>query len=408
VAPLNRFIFLLKYSNVLAKGNLNIMARQTILLLGLSVGLAGGLGAFAEGGPKVIEHVDVYSEPGRFGGWPANHGIWSWGDEILVGFGRGYYKNLGPTRHHIDRDKPEEHVLARSLDGGRTWTLEHPNEKNMLIPEGAGKGLHGTELPDHPPIPAVPCPGGIDFTHPDFAMTVRMNDKDSGTSRFYVSYDRGHTWSDPYLLPKWDQPGVMARTDYLVNGKHECMLFLTAAKSDNAEGRVICVETKDGGKTWEFLSYIGPEPEGFKIMPSTVRLSETELLTALRCREETWRGIETYRSEDNGKSWTYVDRTVPDLGEGNPPDMIKLRDGRVALIYGYRADPFGIRAKLSSDGGRTWSEEFHLRDDGGGRDIGYCRSVQRSDGNIVTTYYFCDDADGDRYIAGTIWDPGTK
>ena len=67
-------------------------------------------------------HVKVYYEAGRYGGWPANHGIWSWGDEILVGFSRGYYKDLGPTRHAIDREKPEEFWLARSLDGGETWT----------------------------------------------------------------------------------------------------------------------------------------------------------------------------------------------------------------------------------------------------------------------------------------------
>ena len=69
-----------------------------------------------------IENVDVYRVPGRFGGWPANHGIWSWGDEILVGFGAGYYKDLGPERHNIDHDKAGGvNLLARSLDGGRTY-----------------------------------------------------------------------------------------------------------------------------------------------------------------------------------------------------------------------------------------------------------------------------------------------
>ena len=58
------------------------------------------------------KHVKVYAEAGRFGGWPANHGLWSWGDEILVGFSAGYYKDLG-ERHHIDHDKPEEHLLAQ-------------------------------------------------------------------------------------------------------------------------------------------------------------------------------------------------------------------------------------------------------------------------------------------------------
>ena len=104
------------------------------------------------GGPKVVEHVTVCREPGRFGGWPANHGIWSWDNEILVGFSWGYYKDLG-DRHHIDREKPEEHLLARSLDGGQTWTVENPAEKGMLIPEGEAR--HGTELPNLPPNAAT-------------------------------------------------------------------------------------------------------------------------------------------------------------------------------------------------------------------------------------------------------------
>ena len=92
------------------------------------------------------EHVTVYKVPGRFGGWPANHGIWSWGNEILVGFGAGYAKDNGPERHAIDHDKPEEHLLARSLDGGQTWTIENPAERGMLIP--FGKALHGVAPPE--------------------------------------------------------------------------------------------------------------------------------------------------------------------------------------------------------------------------------------------------------------------
>jgi hypothetical protein len=69
----------------------------------------------------VLQHVMVYHEPGRFGGWPANHGIWSWGNEILVGFSAGIYKDLGPERHAIDREKPEEHLLARSRDEIRAY-----------------------------------------------------------------------------------------------------------------------------------------------------------------------------------------------------------------------------------------------------------------------------------------------
>src|SRR5580693_3029078 len=73
--------------------------------------------------PHVVARVPVYAVAGRFGGWPANHGIWAWGDEIVVGSSAGYYKDLGPGIHAIDRHKPEYHLLARSLDGGHSWSI---------------------------------------------------------------------------------------------------------------------------------------------------------------------------------------------------------------------------------------------------------------------------------------------
>ena len=352
---------------------------------------------------RSIRHVKVYAEPGRFGGWPANHGLWSWGDEILVGFSAGYHKDLGPERHNIDRERPEEHLLARSRDGGESWTIENPSAKGALIP--VGKALHGLTPPGLREKPWQDCPGGIEFTNPDFALTVRMTDVNAGPSRFYYSTNRGHEWQGPFRLPLFGQDGIAARTDYVVNGAHDCLLFLTAPKENGREGRPLCVRTTDGGKSWQFRSWIGPEPGGYAIMPSTVRLGEEELLSAIRCHDESRNWIETYRSLDDGRSWKLDLTPAPDLGEGNPPSLIQLKDGRLCLTYGHRAAPFGIRVRLSGDRGRTWAREIILRDNGGGRDVGYPRSAQRSDGKVVTVYYFHDQPASERYIAATIWDP---
>jgi len=356
-----------------------------------------------------MSHHMVYYEQGRFGGWPANHGMWSWGDEILVGFSRGFYKDLGPNIHHIDREKPEEHLLARSLDGGETWSIEEPSRKGQLIPKGAGDGLHGRELPGVLVPEAGEVQEPIDFTHPDFAMTLRMTSVHAGESRMHYSYDRGKNWRGPFLLPSFDTRGTAARTNYIVDGPSDCLLFLTAAKSNGKEGRPFCAFTEDGGRSWEFLSWIGEEPEGFSIMPSAVRLSDRALLAAVRRREKERRWIGAFLSEDNGKTWRPLEDPVEDAGEGNPPCLLSLQDGRVCLTYGVRAEPFRICAKISRDGGQTWGPELVLRDDGGCRDIGYVRSAQRRDGTIVTAYYFQDEATGpERYIAATLWHPDSR
>jgi hypothetical protein len=353
--------------------------------------------------PRVVRHVVVYKEDGRFAGWPANHGIWSWGDEILVGFSRGTYKDRGPY-HHIDHDRPEEFLLARSRDGGASWAVERPNPPGALA--GTPGMRHGRMPADLPQENPVPLDEPIDFARPDFAMTIRMENSNNGVSRYYDSHDRGRSWRGPFALPLLGQPGVMGRTDYLINGPADCLLFLTASKADGREGRPFCARTTDGGRTWRFVSYIGPEPSGYAIMPSTVRISPTGLVTTIRWKDAARSGIDAYASHDDGRSWEWLSTPEPDTGEGNPPSLVRLPDGRLCLIYGVRARPYGIRARLSGDGGRSWSPAIVLRDDGGSTDVGYVRSVVRPDGHVVAVYYYTDRTGPTRHIAATIFDPG--
>lgn len=350
----------------------------------------------AESRADGAKHVAVFQESGKFGGWPANHGMWSWGDEMAVGFEVGYFRET-ERGHAIDYTKPAEHVLARSTDGGETWRIERPDTLQPPPGEkvaGVPTGDRGRPLSD--------APGGADFTNPNFILTARMTNIHAGESRFYYSNDRGKTWSGPFRLPNFDQPGTAARTDYIVHGKHDMTMFLTAAKSNGREGRVIAVRTKDGGKTWNFQAFVTPEPEGndYAIMPSSVQLDAKTIVTAVRYRK--W--IDLFRSDDAGMTWRHVCRPAPDTG-GNPPSMIRLKDGRLSMTYGYRLKPFGIRARFSKDKGDTWSDEVVLRDDGGSWDLGYPRTVQRRDGKLVSVYYYNTEANKERFIGGTIWSP---
>ncbi|MHC4617332.1 MAG: exo-alpha-sialidase [Planctomycetota bacterium] len=348
-----------------------------------------------------VRHVLVYGKPGRFAGWPANDGLWNWGDEILVGFHEGAYEKvkLLSNAHCLNRSQPRRDLLARSLDGGETWKIEDPD--NYCGDAGKTRA----------------CPGNINFGHPDLAMHCRGD-------KFRISYDRGRTWGGPYKLPDTGTK-LSARTDYIVNGPKECLFFLSAEEprvQAEFKDRAFCARTIDGGRRIDFLSWITDKPISVRsVMPSTIRCPEGVLVSAVRRRldvhleddvdfSKDW--IDVYQSEDGGRTWQFLSKVADtesdDANEeernGNPASLIRLKDGRLCVTYGYRESPYGIRAKFSSDNGRTWGQEIHLRDDGRTWDLGYTRTFQRTDGRLVTVYYYATAEKPEQHIVATIWD----
>lgn len=338
-----------------------------------------------------IKNLIIYQEPGRFGGWPANHGIWQWGDEILVGFERAFYQ-ANDKDHSIVREKSPEPGLARSMDGGETWMLEQPDALARR------------------PEEAVAIPEEINFGDPNIAL------KCSG-STIFISYQRGSNWQGPYRLPDFGMK-LTSRTDYLIQGPRECLFFISAFEPRVEAGlqdRAFCLRTIDGGRNFDILSWLTGEPVAIRsVMPSTVQCSKNHLISVMRRRHDTkvnektktkcW--IDAYSSFDGGCSWDFTSR-VADTGDwnGNPPSQVRLADGSLCVAYGYRTAPYGIRAKLSRDEGSTWGDEIILRSDGRTWDLGYPRMVQRSDGKLVTIYYYTTGENPEQHIAATIWDP---
>ncbi|MBB5035335.1 sialidase family protein [Prosthecobacter vanneervenii] len=335
------------------------------------------------------QNVIIYKEPGRYGGWPANHGLWQWGDELVVGFTSTWYKQT-TTDHRIDRTKPSYEIQARSVDGGKTWKTE----ENLPFAD------HTQEAKP------TPLTTPFDFTAPDSALMFRFGSLHAGPSWFYTSLDRCKTWQGPYSFAVEGVDRICTRTDLIILGKHDCLMFGSCGKkNDGKEGRVFCARTTDGGLSWKLVSLIGPEPMegGYAIMPSSLKLKDGTLLTMIRRSDPKVSGfIEAWRSADMGKTWTMTGKAVTRIG-GNPPALVQLQDGRVAVSYGYRHKPSGMRACISADGGVTWGPEIVLREDGFDGDLGYPRSLVRPDGRVLTVYYYNGPKEDDRAIEGTFW-----
>ncbi len=167
----------------------------------------------------------VFKAPGRYGGWPANHGIWSWGDEVVVGFTSAVFKS-SKTDHSVDRSKPFAKMQARSFDGGETWTIEQPLNVN----------------PEAGPPRTKPLAAPLDFTAPGFALMFDFANMHVGPTYFYVSTDRCQSWRGPYTFQVEGVDKIAARTDYLVLGPRECLMFGSAAKSNDREGQSFCAK----------------------------------------------------------------------------------------------------------------------------------------------------------------------
>lgn len=363
-----------------------------------------------------VERSLVHREPGRFAGWPANYGMWCWGDEVVAVFAVGWTGRLDGL-HARDLSRPFEPVQARSHDGGRTWTTE---PFTGTIPTGA-RSLSADEhveprLRVGPRVGRddfVPLEQPVDFTDPETVLLCARTGLERGSwSWFYVSRDRARHWSGPFLLPDPGTGGIAARTDVVPLGERSALLLLTVPKSDGAEGRVLAVRTDDGGRSFHPAGWVGPEPTGFAIMPSSRRLPDGSVLTAVRRAgpadrpgEPYRHWIDVHRSSDAGANWSLLGTAVDDTGPGgNPPALVALPDGRLVISYGYRSSPFGLRAVVSTDDGRSWSEPLVLTDDCAVADLGYPRSVLLGD-TVLTVYYANAGAESERFIEAVRWIP---
>jgi hypothetical protein len=338
---------------------------------------------------EILSHGIVYYEPGEFSAWPANNGAqaWHWGDEILVGFVSGIYEE----KEGHNWAPPLRPLLARSTDGGNTWISSEPSF--------GGPG---------------PAPGSIDFTHPDFALRV-FDDPDS----YYISYDRGHTWPGPYRFGNLLEDSVIAgddftsRTDYVVDSSREALFFMSSRRDLLfTEDYSYMARTRDGGKSFEFVSFIDLFDVDRIVMPSTVRIGAAGLVTCVRRKDRNSYWIEAYRSKDNGASWSSLGQ-VDGTGDnnGNPAALLRLPNGYLVCVYGVRQrrGTSRISAKVSADDGRTWSAESRLRDDFvgpdafGDTDLGYPRAFVRPDGNVVAVYYWATAERPEQHIAATVF-----
>ena len=233
-----------------------------------------------------------------------------------------------------------------------------------------------------------------------------------------LSSDYGKSWGEAIQMPISAPHGavktVSGRLLYLGRETQGTFNRYDKNADDSADptpvedrGIIFLYESFDDGKTWERLSRVKyPDdvtPDKF-CEPHIVELQNGELIAAIRVHDHptVYDNYTVYfaSSTDGGKSWSDMWK----LGHyGSPPHLCLLKDGSVVVTYGRRTEPHGIRAVVSTDGCRTFSEEFILWDSHCG-DLGYPATVQLEDGSLVTVHYQRYENDGRTSIVYTKWE----
>ena len=330
---------------------------------------------------RATDHVTIVNDPGRHFAFPGV-ALLKNGDLAVV------YRE--GTAHAVE---PAGKIsLSRSTDGGRHW---QPRVVAMDRPE----------VDDRDPSIFQMSDGTVLLFSADCVSTSR---------------DNGMTWSPPVDTPVFGPKGGVEDEDgTIVYGglRRVVQQHFTEIQGRSATLQAVAAyRSRDLGKSWteagratHTLFLEGPMDYVWYDEPFMCVMPHKFWIFAARVDLDGFARI--IRSPDRGRTWEPVTKTPV---WGYPQHLLPLRDGRLLMTYGYRRPPWGIRACLSGDQGRTWDldNEIILRMDGGtpdgqprkviDGDLGYPASVQLADGSIFTVYYH-NTAGSNCFVAGTFW-----
>lgn len=194
------------------------------------------------------------------------------------------------------------------------------------------------------------------------------------------STDGGITWSKRY-------PSIVNSPHGPIQVSDGRLLYAGVKLWDPSREVGVCQSTDDG-QSWSWLSGIPTRPgDDAKNYHELHAVEATDGTIVVQIRNHnTANNQETLQTEsrDGGESWS-----VPhSIGVwGLPSHLVRLRDGRLVMSYGYRRQPFGVQARISEDSGKTWSKSMSIVSDGVGGDLGYPSTVELADGKLLTVWY---------------------
>lgn len=354
--------------------------------------------------------IIIYEDPAFYSAFPSAVTLPS--GEVVVAFRRAPERKVFGEGGSSHTDPNSYLVHVRSSDNGATWS----SPKLILAhPYGGSQDPCLIRLRDG----SILC-SSYGWARVNEASRKRVADTGSMHGEFVFmggylvrSEDDGHTWSDLILPPPvpdsptrtvFDRPCPAYNRGSMYEAKDGRLLWAVAARTkasgDRTENHLMT--SRDGGLTWEYGALIARDEKVVFNEASIYETPKGDIVTFIRTAAFDDHTV-IARSKDGGKTFEpWEDSEF----QGHPHFPLPLPDKRVLLIYGYRHEPFGIRARILNPECTDFrtAPEIVLRDDGGGGDLGYPWATMLPDGRVLVCYYF-NKGNGTRHIAGTILKP---
>lgn len=371
---------------------------------------AAGLGAAATGlaqkSPLTkVKDVMIYSDDKFYSTFPSV--VRRKDGELILAFRRAPNRRTLGDKGYTHTDSNSYLVLVRSRDNGTTWTKEP--ELIYAHPYGGSQDPCMTILKDG----SIVCASYLwTWTNRDAKTSATYYAGQFAFQGGYIvrSDDGAKTWKGPfYPAPV---PGRGLTTTFgnslpaynrgaICQGKDGRLYWIVAYGKEPMSGKtdVHLMISSDRGETWRYSCPTATDPKVDFNETSLYETPKGDLVAFIRTA-----GLDDHtviaRSRDGGKSF----EPWQDTGwQGHPHHAVRLEDNRVLLVYGYRHEPFGIRARVLDPECTDFktAPEFVIRDDGGGRDLGYPWAVALPGRKVLVSYYF-NLKDGVRHIAGSV------
>ena len=239
---------------------------------------------------------------------------------------RAEFRGLSLAGDHVAWASGARGTVARSTDGGATWTLHQvPGADSLDLRSIVGLG-------------------------PDVAVTASAGPAENGQAKMFRTTDGGATWTQVYTT---DQKGVFLDAMAFWDADHGIV------QSDPVDGTFFLLTTDDGGRHWTRVPPAALPPT----LPGEAAFAASGTCITVWGTDDVWIGTgggaraRVFHSTDRGRTWTVDDTPVHAGSSAAGIFAVAFRDAMHGVaVGGDYTKPHGatMNVALTDDGGRSW------------------------------------------------------